>query len=122
MIDEDRKMQQEKKETKTEEKPFSKNDISMDKEVKIPIYDKDTAQKLISNKKPNLFIFRDEEKYLVYRRTESPYQSPFDNNKIIDKYQLAKFNNLNQAIICAIDKDLWIGYNKLDKINKDMLK
>ena len=117
MIDEDRKMQQEKKGTKTEEKTFSKNDMSMDKEVKIPLYDKNTAEKLISTKKPNLFIFRDDENYLVYRREKDPYPNPFDKNKIIDKFQLAKFNNFSQAIICAIDKDLYP-----DTIKKDFDK
>ena len=105
MIDEDRKKDLNKTDT-------PENNIIKDKELEkqkksIPIYDKEIAQKLISDKTPNLFIFKDDDKYCVYRRNESPYPNPNVPNKMIDKYNLSKFDNLNQAVICAIDKDLY---------------
>ncbi len=97
MLEEDKKIKADS------EKRYNKNEPSKNIEKQIPFYTKKQAQELIKEKKPNLFIFPSDNKYLVYKRKQGPYLSEIDKNKIVDKYNIEKFDTINQAVVYAID-------------------
>lgn len=79
----------------------------------IPIYNKDIAE-LINLQKASNFIFKDGDTYNVYRKSDNKNT---DGN--INKANIAKFDNLGQAILYSIDDKL--SFNDV-KVNFDKLK
>lgn len=93
MIEEDRKAKNVN--SKTQDMPTHSKEKSVNNKIdKIPIYSKEIADKLIKENKSNNFIFQNENEYCVYRKDKN------NNSEIL------KVSNLNQAIICAKDKNI----------------
>lgn len=90
MIEEDRKSKKQTQDTPTHNKEKSVNNTV----EKIPIYSKEVADRLIKEKHSKNFIFQNENEYCIYRKTKD--SSP----------EIVKVSNLNQAIICAKDKNV----------------
>lgn len=72
-----------------------------DKDLRsIPLYNKDIAE-IIDTSKVGNFIFKDDDNYCVYRHADNQ-----NKNENISNSNIAKFNNLGQAVIYAIDDKL----------------
>lgn len=75
---------------------------------KVSIYNKETAEKLITNKNMNSFIYVDNNKYFVCQNVK--------NN-----LKVSEFDSLGKAVICSIDKKLSPDYinNNFDTIKNN---